>query len=203
MTDILSSAFKFILFSFCLSVVLSLFDIAIFSLIIVLINLTAWYIFTLDVISLNKKEQYIFLYRRRIPRFMFQKPNREDKIYFEKKDLQPITTFRKQRLLFSTFLFLIWPGSQLLFISFEKKTSYFLLFSLCTLWIIDLILIKRYQDKFNVPKKYQELLNRLYPHQGNYTFEHQKMMILIFLILGCLFFIVFLHVDGLEYLKFI
>lgn len=203
MTDILSSAFKFILFSFCLSVVLSLFDIAIFSLIIVLINLTAWYIFTLDVISLNKKEQYIFLYRRRFPSFMFQKPNREDKIYFEKKDLQPITTFRKQRLLFSTFLFLIWPGSQLLFISFEKKTSYFLLFSLCTLWIIDLILIKRYQDKFNVPKKYQELLNRLYSHQGNYTFEHQKMMILIFLILGCLFFIVFLHVDGLEYLKLI
>lgn len=203
MINVLSSAFKFILFSFCLSVVLSLFDIAIFSLIIVLINLTAWYIFTLDVISLNKKEQYIFLYRRRFQSFMFQKPNREDKIYFEKKDLQPITTFRKQRLLFSTFLFLIWPGSQLLFISFEKKTSYFLLFSLCTLWIIDLILIKRYQDKFNVPKKYQELLNRLYSHQGNHTFEHQKMMILIFLILGCLFFIVFLHVDGLEYLKLI
>lgn len=203
MTDILSSAFKFILFSFCLSVVLSLFDIAIFSLIIVLINLTAWYIFTLDVISLNKKEQYIFWPSRPRGAIIWGKRMKEIRIYFEKKDLQPITTFRKQRLLFSTFLFLIWPGSQLLFISFEKKTSYFLLFSLCTLWIIDLILIKRYQDKFNVPKKYQELLNRLYSHQGNYTFEHQKMMILIFLILGCLFFIVFLHVDGLEYLKLI
>lgn len=203
MTNVLSSAFKFILFSFCLSVVLSLFDINIFSLIIVLINLTVWYIFTLDVISLNKKEQYIFLYRRRIPVSMFQNRITKDRMYFEKKDLQPITTFRKQRLLFSTFLFLIWPGSQLLFISFEKKISYFLLFSLCTFWIIDLILIKRYQNKFNVPEKYQELLNRLYSHQGNHTFEHQKMMILTFLILGCLFFIVFLHVGGLEYLKLI
>lgn len=203
MTDILSSAFKFILFSFCLSVVLSLFDIAIFSLIIVLINLTAWYIFTLDVISFNKKEQYIFWPSRPREGIIWGKRMKEIRMYFEKQDLQPITTFRKQRLLFSTFLFLIWPGSQLLFISFEKKISYFLLFSLCTFWIIDLILIKRYQNKFNVPKKYQELLNRLYSHQGNYTFEHQKMMILIFLILGCLFSIVFLRVGGLEYLKLI